>query len=83
MKAASKKPEDCFNETCDVLDAGRDLRKMMRELELSLATNSMLRTGAHRAMKRYFRLWDVLEKELEVTRAAAERRSTIQRLGGR
>lgn len=81
MKRSKPKPT-LVTQIDDAMDAGKDAYETMRELELALAQNGILRPQFHKTMKHYFRLWNVLKKDLQYTHLVAERRETIQRLGG-
>jgi hypothetical protein len=66
----------------DATDAGSDAYNAMRDLEMALASNGLLRPHTHKTMKRYLQLWKVLKDDLQYVRVQAERREVVQRLGG-
>ena len=81
MKRETQKPR-LLTRVDDATDAGSDAYRAMRDLEMALANNGLLRPHTHKTMKRYLQLWKVLKEELQYVREVAERREVVQRLGG-
>jgi len=82
MKKTEVPAEKARELVLDALGIGSELWLKLRALEGCLQEQGMPRPDLHRLMKNYYRIWDSLGRELELSKAVADGHSVIQRLGG-